>query len=198
MRNRPRHGPRARLTLTLAALGALLVGYYVGQYWQRQPLEALSAVVFEDGKPIEYPASLDLAATDATAAWRLFLTADTRVEACATALRRFALMMNRLAAWPKIQSRVRLTVLAHDEPSAEQTLAFDAGATWIDVVSAPRADLERLTGALGILPDRKRWCAPTQLNSMLVAPNGQRWALIPYEDPETMAYNVQAVIQFVE
>ena len=51
---------------------------------------------------------------------------------------------------------------------------------------------------LGILPDRARWCTATQLNGVLVAPDRRRWALIPYEDPQTMAYNVQAIIQFVE
>jgi hypothetical protein len=36
------------------------------------------------------------------------------------------------------------------------------------------------------------------LNGILVDPDQRRWALIPYEEPKTMAYNLQAVIQFVE
>ena len=198
MRNRPRHSPRARLLLTLAALGALLVGYYLGQYWQRQPLSRLSAVVFEDGKPIELPSSLSLTTSAEAPVWRLFVAVNTQVDACRGAMRRLGLMMNRLAAWPKIQARVRVTALAFDNPTAEQVDAFAAGATWIDTVAIPKPELERLASDLGIQPDTSRWCAPTELNSILVAPNHTRWALIPYEYPETMAYNVQAVIQFVE
>jgi len=198
MRNRPRHSPRARLLLTLAALGSLLVGYYLGQHWQRQPLEQLSAVVFEDGQPIELPSSLALTAAVEQPPWRLFVAVDSQVEACRSAIRRFGLMMNRLAAWPKIQPRLRVTLLAFDIPTSEQAAAFAGGASWIDTVAATKPELQGLASDLGIQPDNARWCTPTQLNSILVAPDSTRWALIPYEDPETMAYNVQAVIQFVD
>ncbi|MGB5736098.1 MAG: hypothetical protein WBM40_16800 [Thiohalocapsa sp.] len=198
MRNRPRHSPRARLLLTLAALGSLLVGYYLGQYWQRQPLDQLSAIVFEDGKPIELPGSLVLTTPAEPPVWRLFVAVDSQVDACRSAMRQFAFMMNRLAAWPKIQARVRVTALAFDNPSVEQAEAFAGGTRWVEAVNIPKPQLERLVDELGIQPDTAQWCVPTQLNGILVAPDSKRWALIPYEDPETMAYNVQAVIQFVE
>ena len=107
-------------------------------------------------------------------------------------------MMNRLAAWPSIQERTRLTVLAYDGPSDDAALRFRRGAEWIDVVAAEPTVLDELAMALGILPNPMNWCEATQLNSILVAPDRRRWALIPYEDPQTMAYNVQAVIQFVD
>jgi hypothetical protein len=198
MRQRPRHSPRARALLTLAALGALLVGYYLGQYWQRQPLGDLSAVVYPDGKPIEFPDGLARPDDGDSEHWRLYLVADTTRDRCRTALPRFGLMMNRLAAWPTIQPRVRLTVIAYDAPSDDAALQFSGGAPWIDVISGASHQLDALSGNLGILPDPLQWCEGTQLNSVLVAPDGRRWALIPYEDPQTMAFNVQAVIQFVE
>lgn len=193
-----RRSPRARWLLTLAALGALIVGYYLGQAWQRQHLDRLSAIVFTDGQSVAMPEGLGLDVPEGQAVWRLFLVADTREPACRTALPRFGLMMNRLAAWPKIQERVRLTVLAYDAPPDAEALAFRAGATWIDVVSAEKADLDPLSEDLGIRPDGTGWCVPTRLGSILVDPDRRRWARIPFEDPATMAHNVQAVIQFVE
>jgi len=198
MRQRPRHSPRARALLTLAALGALLVGYYLGQYWQRQPLSELTAIVYTDGAPVDIPDELVPADGRDAETWRLYLVADTTRERCRAALPRFGLMMNRLAAWPSIQPRVRLTVIAYDGPSSDAALKFKGGAPWVDVISADPVSLDALSGDLGILPDPLQWCEETQLNSVLVAPDGRRWALIPFEDPKTMAFNVQAVIQFVE
>ena len=198
MRRPTRRSPRARWLLTLAALVALIAGYYLGQTWQRQPLDQLSAVVYTDGQRVTFPAELGLDPADEPSPWRLFLVVDTREPACRSALPQFGLMMNRLAAWPKIQERVRLTVLAFDAPPDVEARDFRGGATWIDVVSADRVALEELSADLGIRPDGTRWCAPTGLNGVLVDPAGRRWALIPYEEPKTMAHNVQAVIQFVE
>jgi hypothetical protein len=198
MRPRPRHGPRVRLTLTAAALAALIVGYYLGQHWQRQPLDGLSAIVYPDGQPIDWPEGLDPAADEASRIWRLFLVADRKAADCQAAMRRFGLMMNRLAAWPTIQSRVRLTVITTDPPGDPDSESLAAGAAWMDVVRTNPVDRERLVAGLGLRPDPARPCTPEQLNSILVAPDQRRWALIPFEEPSRMAFNVQAVIQFVE
>ena len=78
-----RRRPVRRLIVTLAALASLIVGYYLGQAWQRQPLETLSAVVYPNGKPVDYPPQLDLGPDDtAPPAWRLVAVVDTRVPAC--------------------------------------------------------------------------------------------------------------------
>ncbi len=184
--------------LTAAALAALIGGYYLGQFWQRQALDELSAVVFRDGQRIAYPDALALADDPDEAVWRLFLVADFDSETCRTALRRLGLMINRLAAWPSIQPRVRVSVLAYDQPSLTRAEQLRGGAPWLEIISASTTDLDQLSGPLGLLPDPLRWCAPSQLNGILIDPDRRRWALIPYEDPKTMAYNVQAVIQFVE
>lgn len=198
MRQPPRRSPQARWLLTLAALGALIVGYYLGQSWQRQSLEGLSAIVYPDGKSVAVPDDLGLDTPNEESPWRLFVVVDTRDPACRSALTRFGLMMNRLAAWPTIQARVRLTVLAYDAPPDADALDFRRGASWIDVVGSESAVLDRLSADLGILPNGTDWCTPTELNGILVDPERRRWALIPYEAPKTMAHNVQAVIQFVE
>ena len=198
MPQRPRRSPRARLLLTAAALAALIAGYYLGQFWQRQGLDDLSAVVYRDGQAVTYPDSLTLDPGPDGGVWRLFVVADTGQERCLAAMRHFGLTINRLAAWPDIQPRVRVSVLAYDQPSLTRAEQLRGGAPWLEIVSAPASDLDRLSGPLGLLPDPARWCAPSQLNGILVDPDQRRWALIPYEEPKTMAFNLQAVIQFVE
>ncbi len=193
------HGPAKRLVLTLAALAAVIGGYYLGQYWQRRPLADLTAVVYPADRTVEYPASLDLdRAPAADAPWRLFLVANSREPACQQLLRHYAIVFNRLAAWPRIQETLRLSVLAYDRPDAETITAFTGGVTWAEVVSAAPDRLDLLSAQLGIRPDPQTWCSPAAGNAVLVAPNGTRWALIPYEQAAMMARNIRTIIEFVE
>jgi hypothetical protein len=188
-------GPRTRLLLTLAALLSLIVGYYLGQFWQRRPLADLSAVVYPAGRPLADTGDL---LRELPEAWRLLGVVDTRVPACTERLREYRFMRNRLAGAPSVQSRLRLTLLAYDQPDAAQRRAFTADADWIDLVSADPAALDRLSGELGILPGIGDWCSPVQSNLVLVSPRQEAWALVPYEDPATIARNVRTVIEFVE
>lgn len=199
MRRRTRRGPGARLVLTLAALASLIVGYYLGQSWQRRPLDGLSAVVYPDGRKLDYPAGLGIADGDAEAGlWRLFLVADTRRPACRELLRHHGFVINRLAPWPDVQARLRVTLLAYDRPDAAAITALRGGAEWLEVVSADSAALDRLAGQLGIQPAGPDWCSPTQANGILVSPQRRSWALIPHEDTAIMARNLQTIITFVE
>jgi len=199
MPERGRRGPGKRLLLTLAALASLIVGYYLGQYWQRQPLADLSAVVYPAGHLAAYPPELDLLQRpEAESPWRLFLAADTRVPECRQLLRHYAIVFNRLAAWPHIQENLRLTVLAYDRPDPSAITAFTGGVTWADVISTATDPLDRLGSELGILPDPDAWCGPLSANAVLVAPDRRRWALIPHEQAAMMARNISTIIQFVE
>jgi len=188
-----------RLILTLAALASLIGGYYAGQYWQRRPLADISAIVYPTGRPIDYPASLGIA-TDRgpKAPWRLFLATDTRVAQCRSLLRHVASVVNRLAAWPDIQQRLRVAMLAYDHPDAAAVVQFSGGADWAEVITGEAAELDRLSGQLGILPGTGAWCEPPQANGILVAPNREAWALIPYEQAAIMANNIRTIIAFVE
>lgn len=199
MQRHTRRSPSKRLVLTLAALGSIILGYYLGQYWQRQPLAELSAVVYSSGQSVDYPPTLEIGAdAEASASWRLFLTVDTRVVACRQLMRHFAQVFNRLAPWPRIQSNLRLTVLAYDQPNPAAVTAFSGGVTWAEVVSATPDRLDPLSAQLGILPNRDGWCTGTDANGILVAPDQTRWALIPYEQAAIMAHNLSTVIEFVE
>lgn len=187
----------SRLLLTVLALLTLIAGYYLGQYWQRRPLQDLSAVVYPSGRAIRYPDGLPRLTDPASnGAWRLFLTADTRAPACAAVLRDMRFLYNRLAAWPDLQARLRVTVLAYDAPA--QPPDPSAGAEWIDMLGAAPPTLDRLAGQLGILPTGNDWCSDHQASAILVSPHNEAWALIPYEQPAIMADNVRTIIQFVE
>lgn len=198
MRPRRRRSSRARLLLISAALASLIGGYYLGQYWQRQPLSELSAVVYADGQPVEFPAHAGIAveASD-DAPWRLLLVTDLQTTACQALLRHFAQVRNRLAGWPDIQQRLRLTLLDYgsDPPEDLRTLIAD---DWMERPPLGRAELDRIAARLGILPDAGDWCGTTGANSILVAPDLRRWALIPLEQPAIMAHNIATVVQFVE
>ncbi|MCB1774623.1 MAG: hypothetical protein KDI88_13490 [Gammaproteobacteria bacterium] len=188
--------PRARLLLTLAALASLLVGYYAGQYWQRQTLADISAVVYPSGRAIDFELHPDL--SDATPAWRLFVNVDTSSDDCRRLVRDYAFVRNRLASAPAIQQRLRLALLAYDQPTETQAGALNDDADWIDVIVASPGALDRLAAELGNLPTSTTWCDHHQGNAILVSPQREAWALIPYELPEAMAHNVRTIIEFVE
>ena len=193
-----RRSPGRRLVLTLAALASLIGGYYLGQAWQRQPLAGLSAVVYQNGRDVRIP---DLRGADIDgndSAWRLFAVVDTSAAACDSLRRDYALMMNRLAARPDIQRRLKLTVLAYDHPDSASADGFAAGHDWIEVISAPTSELDGLAGQLGLLPTGTAWCEPTQDNAVLVSPDSVAWALVPREPPATMAHAITTLIDFVE
>lgn len=199
MTRRVRHTQRSRLLLTLAALLSLIFGYYLGQYWQRRPLTELSAVVYPAGRPVPYPETLNIPAeNDEDGNWRLFTTANTALAPCRELLRHYAFVLNRLADRPKIQARLRLTVLAYDRPDATAAKAFTGGAEWVDVVGGTPQQLDALSAQLGILPAGGPWCSGVQANAVLVSPQHEAWALIPLEQAAMMARNIRTVIDFVE
>lgn len=199
MRQRQRRSRGARLLLILAALTSLTVGYYFGQVWQRKPLQGLTAIVYSEGLPIAFPAGLEPPPSDGAAEpWRLIVAVDSRADACRELLRHHTLVRNRLAAWPDIQNRLRLTLLAYDRPDATAAVAFTGSADWIEVLSGEPTALAQLTADLGIRPSGQDWCTPLQSNAILVAPNRVAWALIPHEQASIMAHNIQTLIAFVE
>jgi len=194
-----RRAPGRRLIVTLVALASVIAGYYLGQYWQRRPLAELSAVVYPSGRVVDYAAAFALnAEQDAQTPWRLFVVMDSRLPACSRLLRHYAIVFNRLAAWPEIQENLRLTMLAYDQPDQQAIARFTGAVGWAEVLSAPAGQLDRLSTQLGIQPDRESWCEAPTANAILVAPDRKRWALIPHEPAVIMANNIRTIIAFVE
>lgn len=187
--------PVGRLALTLLALATLISGYYLGQLWQRQALQDLSAVVYPNPRPLALPNDLFPADDDA---WRLFVTGDTTAAACRQLLRDYGFARNRLAAAPGIQARLRLVILAFDQPdeAARERLGDEAG--WVEVIAPSPDELEDLAGELGIRPTGSAWCTGAAATAVLVSPRREAWALIPYEAPPAMARNIRGIIEFVE
>lgn len=198
MRARPRRPGWARLLLISAALASLIGGYYLGQHWQRQPLAELSAVVYPHGRPVDFPTTAGIIAEASDdAPWRILVATNLEIDACRDLLRHFALVRNRLAGWPDIQHRLRLTLLDF-APAATRELEGLIAGDWMERPPLARAELERLAATLGILPDAAGWCGPGQDNSILVAPDLHRWALLPLEQPAIMADNIATIVQFVD
>jgi hypothetical protein len=198
MRPRPRRPGWVRLLLISAALASLVGGYYLGQYWQRQPLDALSAVVYPDGQRVGFPAAAGiLAGTSDDDPWRILIVTDLQTAACQELLRHFALVRNRLAGWPDIQRRIRLTLLdfGHVSPGVLEPLIAE---DWMERPTLDQVQLAELTASLGIQPAAGALCTATQANAVLVAPDLRRWALLPYEQPAIMAHNIATIVQFVE
>jgi hypothetical protein len=196
VRRSTRRAPGRRLILTAAALASLIVGYYLGQHWQRRALADLSAIIYPAGRAIDYPQGLTI--SDGDQRWRLFLVADTRQAQCHRLMRHFAAVVNRLATTPEIQERLRLVVLAYDRPDADALAAFTGGVGWTEVVGGEREALDRLSGQLGIAPGGRDWCNSYQASSVLVGPDRTAWALIPYEPAAIMAHNISSIVAFVE
>jgi hypothetical protein len=191
--------PWLRLPIVAAALLSLVVGYYLGQHWQRRGLDQLTALVYPGGKPVAYPDALRLTPGDVERGrWRLFAAVDTRIAECKALLRDYGLAVNRLAAWPDIQPRVRVTMLAYDGPDLDAIRAFSGLAPWVEVVGAPPGVLDQLAGQLGILPSGGDWCVADQANAVLVSPRGEAWALVPRDPPAVIADNLGSIISFVE
>ncbi|MCB1800389.1 MAG: hypothetical protein KDI82_01750 [Gammaproteobacteria bacterium] len=193
-----RRGPRARLLLTLAALASLIVGYYLGQAWQRRPLDELSAIVYPTPRLIDYGELLATRTSGTDQPWRLFVVADTTAPKCAELLRHHALVHNRLATHAGIQKQLRLTLLAYDDPDDDQVAHFAGSLPWLDVLAAAPQELAELSAQLGIQPLTDDWCSPLQSNAVLVSPAREAWALVPHEAPVIMARNITTIIEFVE
>lgn len=196
-----RRRPGIRLLLILAALASIIAGYYLGQYWQRRPLAELSARIYPAGRPVKFHAGVDPDAQRAATTpvpWRLFLSADTRDAQCVGLIRHYATVINRLAAWPDIQARLRLTLLAYDQPDATDVDAFTGGAEWIEVITADPESLDQLSSQLGLIPKADAWCTGNTANAILVSPKHRQWALIPHEQAAMMAHNIRTIIAFVE
>jgi hypothetical protein len=187
--------PTARLALTLVALATLIAGYYLGQYWQRQPLQDLSAVVYDSGRPLALPEDRFPPGEDA---WRLFVTGDTTAAACADLLRDFGFARNRLAAVPDIQARLRLVMIAFDDAVDGRGDRLAGGSDWIDVIRPTAGERDRLAGELGILPTGSVACTGTDATAVLVSPRHEAWARVTHEQPAAMARNIRSVIEFVE
>ena len=198
MRDRGR--PRAkRLVVTLAALLSLIVGYYLGQQWQRQPLVDLSATVFANGIAIDYPDGLQRPDSFIDAdAWRLFMAFDSRIPACKERLQQALLAMNRLASRPDLQGRTRLTLLLYNDAGSATRDGLRGSDERIEILAGNAAELDEITGRIGTLPLPSRWCAADAGGLALVSPDHEAWALLPWERPASMAHNIATIVEFLE
>lgn len=198
MRDRRRTGGK-RLVITLAALLSLIIGYYLGQQWQRQPLTDLSATVYANGVAIDYPKGLERpAGFHDVDAWRLFMAFDARMPACSERLQQALLAVNRLAPQTTLQARTRLTLLLYNDSEGGVREGLRGERDRIEIITGSNTDLDTITGRVGTLPLRSRWCAADAGGLALISPQHEAWALIPWETPAAMAHNIATIVEFLE
>lgn len=195
---RRRRRPAQRFIVISVAIATLVVGYYLGQYWQRRPLSDISATLYDGKQHLQIPERLAAPSDSDGHGWRLYIVADTGAEACRQLLRSYALMFNHLAVHPKIQSDLKVVVLAYDHPDADAETAFTGGVTWAELLIGDPDAMDQVTTQLGLSTLGLARCSLGNDDAVLVGPDNAIWALIPHEEPDIMARNLNTIIDFVE
>ncbi len=193
-----RRRPVRRFILISIAIATLIVGYYLGQYWQRQPLSELSAEVYDGKRRLQLPERLASPGDEQSPRWRLFISADTTADACRQLLRDYALMFNHLAVRPDLQSNLKVVVLAYDRPDLAQQTTFTGGVTWAELLIGDPDAMDNVATQLGLSTSGIAWCSLGNDAAVLVGPDDTQWALLPHGEPDIMAHTLIGIIDFVE
>lgn len=185
----------ARFLLISGALGIVILGYYLGNLYKFGELDKLSAVVHKEPTQVTIDPALVSLDNQQQAGWRLYLVVDTTANACTQVLDHYTSVYNRLAGTPKIQAALRLVTLPYNTDNKEHVGKWLAHRSFVTAFLGTEESLEKLTADLGILPLGNRWCKDTQATAALVDKEGYTRALIPFEEPATMAMNLRTIIQ---
>jgi len=192
-RKRPPRTPLQRLALITAALGTVVLGYWLGNRYQFGELQNSSAILME--QPVEIdtaPLPNDLQTQIKAEEQWVILLAGENGKACDQLLNHYIEVVNRLAAWPKIQARIRLALLDGSgrvgSPAWQQL-------EWADSHNMQQADILALTSALGIAPIGNRWCKDVQATTALLGPGNVSHALLPLDKPAEIAESLRLIIQ---
>jgi hypothetical protein len=122
--------------------------------------------------------------------WVILLPGEAGA-ACDDLLEHYIEVVNRLAAWPEIQSRVSLALV--------DTGGNAASPAWQRVdwaASYPMRESDRLalTENLGIAPVGNRWCRDVQATAALLGPGSRAYALLPLDNPADIAESLRLII----
>ena len=192
-RKRSPRSPLQRFALIAAALGTLLLGYWLGNRYQFGELEQTAAIML--AQPIQLdstglPPALaeQLQSADS---WLILLPGEPGA-ACDRLLDHYIQVFSRLAARPQVQAKIRLALL--DVSAQAPTLAWQ-GIGWADSYPLDQAQMLRTTGELGIAPLGTRWCEDVQATAALVGPQATAYALLPLDKPADIAESLRLIIE---
>ena len=191
-RSRPPRTPLHRFAIISTALCTLLLGYYLGNRYQLGELRNSAAIMLE--QPIETdttPLPRELRELiEVQHKWVILLPGEAGT-ACDDLLRHYVEVVNRLAAWPEIQSRVSLALL--DITGRAPSLAWQ-NVAWAASHPMREIDMLALTETLGIAPVGNRWCRDVQATAALLGPGNRAYALLPLDNPADIAESLRLII----
>jgi hypothetical protein len=190
-RKRSPRTPLQRVALILAALSTLLLGYYLGNLYRLDELKQHGAVPLDQALPLDtadLPDSLRQSLND-TQQWVIFLAGEPG-QACDRLFDQYVEVYNRLAAYPKIQSRLHLALLTTASDEHHPWPVYD----WAKVYRLTPAQRDKLTSAAGIAPIGNRWCQDVQATAALAGPGASVRALLPLDKPAEMAESLRLII----
>jgi len=192
-RNRPPRSALHRFAIISVALCTVLLGYYLGNRYQFGELQNTAAIMFE--QPIELeidelpqPLRDQIEAEDE---W-LILLAGEPGSSCEALLAHYIEVVNRLAAWPNIQKRIRLILVdSADAPIGPTWKSVE----WAHIQAMTEQQMLEFTGQLGIAPLGTRWCEDVQATAALIGPGRYSHALLPLDKPADIAESLRLIIE---
>lgn len=192
-RKRPPRTPLHRFAIVGVALCTVVLGYYLGNRYQYSELQNTAAILFD--QPIELdttslPKALQ-SRIEAADQWVILLPGENG-RACDQLLNHYIEVINRLAAWPDIQSRIRVALI--DSSGRTGSLAWQR-VGWAESYNVNQEDMLRLTSTLGIAPVGNRWCRDVQATAALIGPGNEVHALLPLDKPAEIAESLKLMIQ---
>ena len=195
-RNRPPRSPLHRFAIISVALSTVVLGYYLGNRYQFGELQNSAAIMLEqplDADASRMPREL-VELMEVEGSWVIVLPGETGA-ACDQLLAHYIEVVNRLAAWPDIQSRVRLALL---QTTTRPPSTAWQNVTWASTHTLPEADMLALTGNLGIAPIGNRWCQDVQGTAALLGPENRAYALLPLDNPSDIAESLRLIITVLD
>lgn len=174
----------------------LVFGYYLGNRFQYDELRQSAAILLEQPVAVDtaaLPPGLREALEDPHQ-WVILLPGEPGA-ACDRLLDHYVQVINRLAAWPAVQSRVRLGLLNFTDRAAGSAWQRYG---WARSYPLSEADMLALTSQLGVAPVGNRWCLDVQATTVLVGPGAEARALLPLDKPAEIAESLRLLLHALD
>lgn len=181
--------------LIIAALGVLLLGYYLGNRYQYAELRNLPIELYPEPIVVDAAYLPDELSQKAEQGHWLILLSGIPHAACDALLRHYLEVYNRLAVYPEVQKKLYLALLSDREVQASLLWQHMA---WAQVYPMEAANHQQLFAALQLPPIGNRWCQDVQATTALLSPDRQHYASLPLDEPQQMVKNLQALISALD
>lgn len=175
-------------------MAVLLIGYYLGQQYRLSQLEASGADLLNDPIQIDTPPLPKALAQAMPGRWTLVLAGEPDAR-CDQLLRHYIQVFNRLAAWPKLQNRLRLVLLSSWGPGKDSPWRY---VDWAAVYVLPPSQRAELIATLGLPPPTPAHCIGEEATAALLGPDHRLYARLPLDKPPRMAESLRLILQTLD